>query len=405
MSMDIRDDRASEPSSAPSTGLAAGPATPLPADPPAPPVPCVPPAPPVPLGEDETAVYGWVLDHQSADPSRAAADLGIAPEAGRAALDRLIALRLVVPEPVAGADPGRPAPARAVDPDAVVTVLTAPLQESIHESQLRLQRVRDDFERLRERFLRGRAEASPCSLEVIPSLEEVRAALNRASAECRTEMMTSQPGGTRDPEAMTEALARDTALLERGIRIRTLYHHTARFNGPSQAYVAAASALGAEYRTAHELFGRIIIFDRELAFIPDHLGSWGAVAIRDPSVVAYLCEIFEQTWTHATLFSEAGQDGLERVAKEVDLTIIRLLAAGLKDESIGRRLGMSLRTTRRHIADIMETLGAESRFQAGILASRAGLIDDGTTGSTTAAAGDAERAGPAGGGDAAASQP
>ncbi|MFI9236664.1 LuxR C-terminal-related transcriptional regulator [Streptomyces sp. NPDC053079] len=351
MSMNICDDRASDTSS-----TAHGPA---------------------PLGENETAVYGWVLDHHSADPLRAASDLGLSPDDTRAALEKLTALRLVIPEApagrTAGATTGPHARARAVDPDAVVTALTAPLQESIHQDQLRLQRVRDDFERLRERFLRGRAEASPGALEVIPSLEEVRAALNRASAECRTEMTTVQPGGTRDPEAMTEALARDTALLERGIRIRTLYHHTARFNGPSQAYVAAASALGAEYRTAHELFGRIIIFDRELAFIPDRLGTWGAVAIREPSVVAYLCEIFEQTWTHATPFSEAGQDGLERVAKEVDLTIVRLLAAGLKDESIARRLGMSLRTTRRHIADIMETLGAESRFQAGILAARAGL--------------------------------
>ncbi|MEU9130595.1 helix-turn-helix transcriptional regulator, partial [Kitasatospora sp. NPDC048540] len=46
-------------------------------------------------------------------------------------------------------------------------------------------------------------------------------------------------------------------------------------------------------------------------------------------------------------------------------TIMELLAAGLKDESIARRLGMSLRTTRRHIADIMEELDAASRFQAG----------------------------------------
>ncbi|MGI5530482.1 response regulator transcription factor [Streptomyces syringium] len=64
------------------------------------------------------------------------------------------------------------------------------------------------------------------------------------------------------------------------------------------------------------------------------------------------------------------------MAKELDHTIVRLLAAGLKDEAIARRLGMSLRTARRHIADIMETLGAESRFQAGMLAARAGMTDD-----------------------------
>lgn len=40
----------------------------------------------------------------------------------------------------------------------------------------------------------------------------------------------------------------------------------------------------------------------------------------------------------------------------------------MKDEMIARRLGMSLRTCRKHIAESMETLGASSRFQAGYLA-------------------------------------
>ncbi|KOG32387.1 hypothetical protein ADK34_09305 [Streptomyces viridochromogenes] len=49
-----------------------------------------------------------------------------------------------------------------------------------------------------------------------------------------------------------------------------------------------------------------------------------------------------------------------------------LLAQGAKDEVIARRLGMSLRTCRRHIAELLEELGAESRFQGGALAERAG---------------------------------
>ncbi|MFG2563755.1 LuxR C-terminal-related transcriptional regulator [Streptomyces sp. NPDC048496] len=138
----------------------------------------------------------------------------------------------------------------------------------------------------------------------------------------------------------------------------------------------AASPLGGEYRTAHELFGRVIIFDRELAFIPAGDGSWGAVAVRQESLVAYLYEIFEQAWSSARPFSAAAEDGLEQVSQEIDQTILRLLAAGLKDETIARRLGMSLRTARRHIADIMGQLEAESRFQAGVAAARAGRLGE-----------------------------
>ncbi len=188
-------------------------------------------------------------------------------------------------------------------------------------------------------------------------------------------MLTSQPGGgARVPAAMEEAISRDREMLERGVRIRTLYHHTSRFNGPSQAYVAAASALGAQYRTAHELFGRLIVFDREVAFLPVQDDSWGAVVIREPSTVSYLCEIFEQTWALATPFADAATQGLEQVSQEIHETIVKLLAAGLKDETIARRLGMSLRTARRHIADIMTQLNATSRFQAGFATGVSGLL-------------------------------
>ncbi|MFE7777032.1 LuxR C-terminal-related transcriptional regulator [Streptomyces sp. NPDC057445] len=323
------------------------------------------------LGEHELALYGWVLEHRSTDADRASVDLALPPETVTRALGHLVQLRLIR---VDSEDPVR---ARAVDPDAVATRLTTPLKESIRSHQNALERIQNDIEQLRERFLRRTApEPARSALEVIPSVDEVRAALNRESAECREEMLTSQPGGNRVPAVLEEALARDHALLSRGVRMRTLYHHTARFNGPSQAYVAAATALGAEYRTAHELFGRLILFDRKVAFIPEREDTWGAVVIREPSVVAYLHEVFEQAWNRATPFSDAGHDGLERVAKEIDRTIVRLLAQGLKDETIGRRLGMSLRTTRRHVADIMEALGAESRFQAGILLARAEWLHD-----------------------------
>ncbi|WP_413103635.1 hypothetical protein [Streptomyces sp. Inha503] len=169
----------------------------------------------------------------------------------------------------------------------------------------------------------------------------MRAALNRTAEQCREDMVTVQPGGTRPPEVLQDALLRDSQMLARGgVRMRNLYHHTARFNSPSQAYVATVSALGGEYRTAHQLAGRLIIFDRELAFMSDRNDRLGAVVIREPSVVHLLYELFEQVRSQAQPFSHATTDGLEAVAKDLDRTILRLLATGLKDETIARRLGM-----------------------------------------------------------------
>ena len=68
--------------------------------------------------------------------------------------------------------------------------------------------------------------------------------------------------------------------------------------------------------------------------------------------------------------------GMKAVSRELHRTILRLLADGLKDEAIARRLGMSLRTTRRHVADILSELNVSSRFQAGVAAARSGLLEE-----------------------------
>ncbi|MEU8383793.1 LuxR C-terminal-related transcriptional regulator [Streptosporangium sp. NPDC048865] len=52
----------------------------------------------------------------------------------------------------------------------------------------------------------------------------------------------------------------------------------------------------------------------------------------------------------------------------------RLAAQGVPDEMIARQLGLSVRTVRARFADAMAELGAQSRFQAGVEASRRGLL-------------------------------
>jgi DNA-binding NarL/FixJ family response regulator len=54
--------------------------------------------------------------------------------------------------------------------------------------------------------------------------------------------------------------------------------------------------------------------------------------------------------------------------------VLELMMLGAKDESIARQLGVSLRTVRRRIADLMDELGAATRFQAGMEAARRGLL-------------------------------
>jgi DNA-binding NarL/FixJ family response regulator len=95
-------------------------------------------------------------------------------------------------------------------------------------------------------------------------------------------------------------------------------------------------------------------------------------------VVAWVTATFEQLWAEAVPLDAA----LSRAADETDIdrtraAILRLMAEGEKDETISRRLSMSVRTCRRQIADYMAQVGATSRFQAGVIAARAGHLDTG----------------------------
>ncbi|WP_175647509.1 helix-turn-helix domain-containing protein [Streptomyces cyaneochromogenes] len=219
-----------------------------------------------------------------------------------------------------------------------------------------------------------RGSQPPEAIEVVDSLDDVITLIEQASAECEQEMITCQPGGGRPTAELEQAVARDTALLGRGVRMRTLYQHSARRHAPTQAYVDRIAPAGAEVRTMTDLFGRLIAFDRRIAFIPHHQRRGGAVVLRSPAAVAFLCEAFDRAWDHATPFcgaerTEAAVDGLRQ-------GILRLLSKGLKDEVIARRLGISLRTCRKHIADLFQELHAESRFQAGYLAATHDLLRD-----------------------------
>jgi DNA-binding CsgD family transcriptional regulator len=87
--------------------------------------------------------------------------------------------------------------------------------------------------------------------------------------------------------------------------------------------------------------------------------------------VEALTMLFELMWDRAAPvpdmdFGDARPD-LRRF-------LLQQLAAGAKDEQIARTLGLSLRTVRRRVADLLIELGVDSRFQAGAEAVRRGWL-------------------------------
>jgi DNA-binding NarL/FixJ family response regulator len=102
-------------------------------------------------------------------------------------------------------------------------------------------------------------------------------------------------------------------------------------------------------------------------------GEMTASRVRDDSVVAFLLDLFNNVWDAATPL-DCFDSGYAEVADDLQRTIAGLMAKGFTDEVVARKLGMSVRTCRRHIAALMRDLGAVSRFQAGGQATRRGFV-------------------------------
>lgn len=242
----------------------------------------------------------------------------------------------------------------------------APLRRAVDDAERRLVTAAGEFGALREAQAAAEEAGHRESAAVEVRAHDVDPMLETAAKDCRTEVLTAQPGGPRPVHALTQAQERDTAMLERGVVMRTIYQHSARFSSSTEAYAARLSEAGAEIRTLDLLFSRLIIFDRRVAFIPAR--EPGAVLIRHRDVVSYLVDVFQLAWQAASPFESAYKSRRNGfVVPDVQKAISRLLLIEEKDAAIARRLGISERSCRQHIASLMAQLGARNRTHLGFL--------------------------------------
>jgi hypothetical protein len=202
--------------------------------------------------------------------------------------------------------------------------------------------------------------------------------ISALAAEATEEILTAQPQTGRElgPAALKQSLAHERALVDRGVRVLTLYQHAARRSTTTQKYVAGLTELGAEVRTLDEFFHRIIVVDRRVALIPTPEDLGVALAVREPTVVAYLVDVFMRSWERARPFTSSGEDVARHIAGEQRAMTIRMLIEGHADPGAAKRLGVSSRTYAAYVADLKEEFEADTRFQLGYALGRQGVTGE-----------------------------
>jgi DNA-binding CsgD family transcriptional regulator len=266
-----------------------------------------------------------------------------------------------------------------IDRDRVTVLRTAQVVSAAiareAETTVAVRRRLDDLARAVPLLAAAGSRPAPGELEDLGALDgEVSAGGNALL------LLTALIEGTRGdllflrPDAW--AMPRESAIsqvvgraVDSGRRSRAVYPLRVLHEAPEVLHTRADE--GEEVRLIDDLPTRMFVIEGTHAIVPEPLGysDEPRLLVRQGALVEALTLLFELYWEKAVPVAEvtAGRTS-ERSF------LLRQLQGGAKDEQIARTMGLSLRTVRRRISELMIELGADTRFQAGAEAARRGWL-------------------------------
>ena len=263
----------------------------------------------------------------------------------------------------------------ATSPDDALARLLMSQEKQLNERQERLQEVRRGLAGLRTAFHNGRGDARPTGLvEVIVGREAVNAAHRAVHQAAVRQMSICDTGHFDVPVATAAVIVPEPALLDSGVVYRTVYDRSIFDVDPEAGAITLSESLagGEIQRLVPELPLKFVLADETLALVAlTKTGTDSALLVRAEPLLAVLRMYFESLWMGAVPLGGEPEDTLPQQKYGA---LPRLLATGLSDEAVAQQMGTSVRTVRRRVAQMMDDLGAVSRFQAGVLAERDGLL-------------------------------
>jgi DNA-binding Lrp family transcriptional regulator len=256
--------------------------------------------------------------------------------------------------------PGRPVRLLAARPDTAIDVLVARRQSELTTLQVNARALVAEMS----------VQRQPDELlEILVGQRAVADRFTQLVRHCERELLViDRPPYAGSAEPTEEEV---TARLGENVRVRGLYApESLELPGALEAARRAVES-GEQSRMHPKLPMKLAIADRSVALLPLVLEDMveSALVVRKCALLDALVVLFDLLWEQsAPLVPDVA--GLE----PSDLGLLTLLAAGAKDETIARQLGISPRTVTRRVAELLDRLGARTRFHAGVLAERHGWL-------------------------------
>jgi DNA-binding CsgD family transcriptional regulator len=275
--------------------------------------------------------------------------------------------------------PTAPPSFRALAPDLALMGLLSEYQAKAAESHALIMTC---MQRLREALsgpAAGREDGPQHLVRILTNKDEIIAHSMDLISSARSNWMSFETTDTDMP--ITEDFTIRIPPAMRGkVRCRAIYDQASVQHPVPAANIEHAVAQGEEARVTATVPMKMKLADETVALLPlSPTGSGGALLIRGSGVpiLRALRDYFELRWATATRIGTGGRPSDCPLTSEQH-QVLRLMAQGLTDEAIARRLDVSNSTVHRYTDAILRLLNVpnKSRFVAGILATQRGWLDD-----------------------------
>ncbi|MER5881162.1 helix-turn-helix transcriptional regulator [Streptomyces sp. NPDC001910] len=314
-----------------------------------------------PLGLDEVAhaVYRFALSQ----PGCRLDDLLLHLDGGeheiRRSVDRLLELALL--RPVSGTlVPTRP-------PLALRTLLQRQQSELLRRER-EFTQIKAAVDRLSEEYEYAQAPGSHAGWERLETRAAIHARMERLAGKSTIECLSLLPADN-PADDLDARRPMDQHMLERGVSVWNLHLESICNDRATLNYARWLMSNGGGVGTVPTLPLWLVIYDRTTALlsIDPNDPAAGAVEVTGAGFLTGLVALFERIWATMTPL-DADETSADDGPSPVEREVLRLMGQGLTDEAVCKKLGIGLRTLRRTIAELMDRLGARSRFEAGAIA-------------------------------------
>ncbi|TDO58256.1 sugar-specific transcriptional regulator TrmB [Kribbella sp. VKM Ac-2571] len=252
----------------------------------------------------------------------------------------------------------------AADPAVAIEAL-------VHQRQSELLRTARVTAELSTAYRESHQEIPGQLVEVLTGHDAVAERFEELQRGCRTEILLCD----RPPYVNPPGNPLQDAVLARGVKWRTIYAPESLDSEPALGRAAHLRVCGEQARLLPGLPMKLMVVDRRIALMPLAMqtGIEHSAVIQRSTLLDSMVTLFEVFWSRALPLDQSIAASQAELP-ETERRLLDLLVIGTKDEAVARALGISLRTLHRRMHRLLQTLDADTRFQAGLQAARRGWV-------------------------------